>query len=152
MNIQTLTPQARVIGLARAFGFVLLASMVNPQDTGFKLVVHQSNVTVSITRAEAAQFFLKQTKTWPTGEAVAPVDQPEKSAVRRAFSKAVLKKDVAAVRGYWQAQIFSGRGLPAPERQSDASVLAFVQSTPGAIGYVSSGADVGRGVKEIEIR
>ncbi len=138
--------------LTLVLGFVLLASTVNPQDAGFKLVVHESNRTVSITRAEAAQFFLKQTKTWPTGEAVAPVDQGEKSAVRRAFSKAVLKKDIGAVRGYWQAQVFSGRGLPAPERPSDASVLAFVQSNPGAIGYVSFGADVGRGVKEIEIR
>lgn len=138
--------------LARVVGFVLLASAVNPQDAGFKLVVQESNRTASITRAEASQFFLKQTKAWPTGEAVAPVDQSEKSAVRRAFSKAVLKKDVAAVRGYWQAQIFSGREMPAPERPSDAAVLAFVQSTAGAIGYVSFGASIGSGVKEIKIR
>lgn len=135
-----------------AMGVVLFASWVNPQDAAFKLVVQESNRTASITQAQASQYFLKQTKFWPTGEAVAPVDQGEKSAVRRAFSKAVLKKDVATVRGYWQAQIFSGRSMPPPERPSDASVLAFVQSTPGAIGYVSSGADVGRGVKEIEIR
>ena len=139
-------------GLVRVVGFVLLASAVNPQDAGFKLVVRESNPMTSITRAEASRFFLKQTKAWPTGEAVAPVDQSEKSAVRRAFSKAVLKKDVASVRGYWQAQIFSGRSMPPPERPSDASVLAFVQSTPGAIGYVSFDADVGRGVKEIQIR
>lgn len=139
-------------GLATVIGIVMLASTANPHDLGFKLVVQQSNPTVSITRAEAAQFFLKQTKTWPTGEAVFPVDQGEKSRVRQTFSKAVLKKDVAGVRGYWQAQVFSGRGLPAPERPSDALVLAFVQSTPGAIGYVSLDADLGQGVKAIEIR
>jgi ABC-type phosphate transport system substrate-binding protein len=139
-------------GLVRAMGVVFLASVASPHDAEFKLVVQESNGMESITRAEASQFFLKQTKVWPNGEAVAPVDQAEVSAVRKAFSKAVLKKDMGAVRGYWQAQIFSGRAMPAPERHSDASVLAFVRSTAGAIGYVSSSAEVGPGVKEIKLR
>jgi len=37
--------------------------------------------------------------------------------------------------------IFSGKGIPPPEKPYDADVVAFVRETPGAVGYVSSGAD-----------
>lgn len=133
-------------------GFVLMASTVKAQPADFKLVVNESNRMSSLTPAEATQFFLKKKTTWPDGGVVAPVDQVESSPVRRAFSKAVLRKDVEAVKGYWQTQIFSGRAVPAPEKASDVAVLAFVDATPGAIGYVSAGAPIRRGVKEIKIR
>ena len=48
----------------------------------------------------------------------------------------------AAVKSYWNQQIFSGRDVPPVEKKSDAEVLTFVRSTPGAIGYVSDAAAV----------
>jgi ABC-type phosphate transport system substrate-binding protein len=130
---------------------VLAASAAGAQEGEFKLVVHGSNGVSSLTRAEASQYFLKRKPTWPSGQAVLPVDQAGESPARRAFSRAVLSKDVPAVKSYWQTQIFSGRGVPPPEKPSDAAVLDFVESNPGAIGYVSAGAAVGRGVKEVRL-
>jgi|CXWL01.1.fsa_nt_gi ABC-type phosphate transport system substrate-binding protein len=129
----------------------LLASAGSAHGEDFKLVVHRSNPLSSITATEVSQLFLKKKTTWPGGERAAPVDQPENSPIRQSFSRKVLKKDVAAVRGYWNSQIFSGRAVPASEAPSDALVLEFVEATPGAIGYVSRAAPVGRGVKEIQI-
>lgn len=131
--------------------FGLAASAARAQESEFKLVVHGSNAVSSLTRAEAAQYFLKKKPAWPGGQAVLPVDQVVESPARRAFSKAVLSKDVSAVKSYWQTQIFSGRGVPPAEKPSDVAVLDFVQANAGAIGYVSAGAAVGRGVKEVRL-
>ena len=79
------------------------------------------------------------------------MDQPEGSPVREAFTKAVLRKSVSAVKSYWQQQIFSGRAVPPTERPSDTEVLNFVRSNPAAIGYVSSSSVIGAGVKAVQL-
>jgi ABC-type phosphate transport system substrate-binding protein len=132
-------------------GLALAASASSAQEGEFKLVVSASSNVSSLTKEEAAQYFLKKKTTWPGGQSVQPVDQTDGSPVRRAFSKAVLNKDVGAVRSYWQTQIFAGRDVPPPEKASDAAVLAFVEANPGAIGYVSAGAQMRRGVREIRL-
>jgi hypothetical protein len=127
------------------------ATSAGAQSATFRVIVHASTGAGSLPRAELARLFLKKASTWPDGKAAIPVDQAESSAVRRAFSKAVLERDVSAVRAYWQQQIFSGRGVPPLERASDAEVLAYVRTHPGAIGYVSSGADLGPSLKELRV-
>jgi hypothetical protein len=58
---------------------------------------------------------------------------------------------VQAVKSYWQQVIFSGRGVPPPELESDEAVIRYVLRFPGAVGYVSGTADV-RGVKVLAVR
>jgi ABC-type phosphate transport system substrate-binding protein len=132
-----------------ALALALVAEAASAQD--FKVIVNASNSVSSLTVDAAAQYFLKKKTTWPGGQPVQPVDLTDESAARRAFTKAVLKKDVAAVKSYWQTQIFSGRAVPPPEKSSDAAVLAYVEANPGAIGYVSAAAAAGRGVREVRI-
>jgi hypothetical protein len=47
--------------------------------------------------------------------------------------------------------VFSGRDTPPAIKASDASVLEFVRANPGAIGYVSPGADLA-GVKVVSVQ
>ena len=95
--------------------------------------------------------FMKKTSTWSDGHQALPVDQAASSSTRYGFSKVIFGRDVNAIKSYWQRQIFSGRGVPPPEKASDEEVLTFVRENSGAIGYVSSDADVGAGVKVLEI-
>jgi hypothetical protein len=44
---------------------------------------------------------------------------------------------VSSIKAYWQKQIFSGRGVPPEEKQSDEEVLEYVSKNVGAIGYIS---------------
>jgi ABC-type phosphate transport system substrate-binding protein len=118
----------------------------------YKIVVHSANPATTLGRDELARLFLKKTTTWPSGRMVAPVDQAKDSATRREFSRAVLGKDADAVASYWQQAIFSGRGVPPPEKGSDAAVVGFVGANPDAIGYVSAGAELGPSVKELVVR
>jgi hypothetical protein len=51
---------------------------------------------------------------------------------------------------YWQQQIFSGRGVPPLELSTETAVVEYVRAHPGAVGYVSAGADI-RGLKVVEV-
>ena len=70
------------------------------------------------------------------------VDLHGDATARQKFARDVLRRSLAAVRSYWQQLIFSGRNIPPPELESDAAVIAYVLKYPGAIGYVSGGANV----------
>ena len=88
---------------------------------------------------------------WINGTTAMPVDQAASSDIREAFSLEVHGRDVGAIKSYWQRQIFSGRGVPPPELASDREVLDFVRANQGAVGYVSTSAKTGDGVKVLAV-
>jgi ABC-type phosphate transport system substrate-binding protein len=110
---------------------------------GYKVVVHPRNPLISAERSFIAEVFLKKVTRWRSGEVIKPVDLHRTSAVRAKFAEQVLGRSIAAIRSYWQQHIFAGRDLPPPELESDTDVLSYVLKYPGAIGYVSTAADVG---------
>lgn len=118
-----------------SFGIAGLANAA-----AFKIIVNHSVSVGPLTAKAASDLFLKKTARWDNGTAVVPVDQIDSSAVRDEFSRAVHGRLTAAVKNYWNQQIFAGREVPPVEKRSDAEVLAFVRSTVGAVGYVSAGA------------
>ena len=134
---------------------VLSVMRRSPWLRGFRLVVSPESNLTSLRRAEVARIFLRKQSRWKDGRDVLPVDQSARSPVRAAFSRDVLAVEgldkISAVEGFWRQQIFSGRGTPPAIKASDADVLQFVASTPGAIGYVSDSASVA-GVKTIAVQ
>ena len=117
----------------------------------FTVIVNAANPLASMPRDDVAKLFLKKTVAWQSGQAASPVELPTAAKAREAFARTVLNKSIPQVRSYWQQQIFSGRDVPPPEKQSENDVVAFVRSNPGAIGYVSKGVDIGRGVKALTV-
>ena len=121
------------------------------QAVSYRVIVNAQNPVAQLKRDDLSRLFLKKVVTWKTGAEVQPVDQAQDSPVRRSFTKDVHKKDVEQVKGYWQQLIFTGQGAPPIEKGSDDEVVAFVAKTPAAIGYVSSTAALGSGVKTVQI-
>ena len=72
------------------------------------------------------------------------------SAVRAAFSEAVLAVPVSGLQRLWNSKIQEGVAPP-PVKPSDKDVVQYVASTKGAIGYVSAGAAMHAGVKAMSI-
>jgi hypothetical protein len=144
MRLRNLTLTALFLGLA------LGAASPAPADSGYKVIVHPSNPLTSLSRDQVSRLFLKKTLFWPSGARVVPVDQPDSSAVRTAFSRGVLQKSMAEVAAYWQQQIFSGKAVPPAEKSNDGQVVRFIQDNSLAVGYVSDNADVG-GAKVLKI-
>jgi ABC-type phosphate transport system substrate-binding protein len=132
-----------------AVGGLLVAASASAADE-VKVVVNEACSVSSLPRAEVSAMLLKKATQWSDGSPVLPVDQAAKSAVRRRFSSRIHGKEVAAVRSYWQQQIFAGRDVPPVELASDDQVLAYVRSHAGAIGYVSQSAGT-EGVKVLRV-
>jgi ABC-type phosphate transport system substrate-binding protein len=136
-----------------SLGFVLVAAallvlalphaVARAQTSEFRIVVNPKNPIASANREFLNDAFLKKTTRWKDGESLRPVDQRADSSARKRFSESVLKRSVAAVRSYWAQRIFSGRGVPPPELDSDEAVVEYVLKHRGAVGYVSGGAKLG---------
>lgn len=124
-----------------------LATARPARAQGYVVIVNGGNAVKSLSKEQLTSIFLKKTVKWDGGAVIAPVDQDKSSKVRESFTKAVHGRSVSAVDSYWQQQIFAGKDVPPPERDSDADVIAFVKANPNAIGYVSAGSAVPADVK-----
>jgi len=116
----------------------------------FKIIVHETNPVSSMTRAEISKIFLKKT-TKLNGTKALPVDLVGSNPLRQSFSRSIHRRPFSAIKAYWQQQIFSGRGIPPPEKKSDREVVAYVWGNPGAIGYVSASTKT-EGVKILSVK
>jgi ABC-type phosphate transport system substrate-binding protein len=128
------------IRIRAALGVLLCvaASSARGQE-GYKVVVHPDNAEASVTRQQLSEIFLKRVTQWPDGSRTLPVDQPEGAPVRESFSREVHGRRAGAIKSHWLQVVFSGRGVPPPEKESDDDVIAYVKAKPGAVGYVSAG-------------
>jgi len=111
---------------------------------GFRVIVHPENPMSRAERQFLASVFLKEVTRWNDGEALRPVDLKPQTATRRRFSESVLNRSVPAVKSYWQQRIFSGRGVPPPELETDEAVVLYVTKHRGGVGYVSPSAELGK--------
>ena len=139
---------ALVLAAATALGG---PALVGADPTHFKVVVNEDCPATELSREQVSRLFLGKASAWPDGTRAEPVDQPEGSAVREAFTQAVHRRSLAAVKMLWQHAIFSGRGVPPPEVSGDAAVLAHVRSHPGGLGYVSAAA-VPEGARVLQVK
>jgi ABC-type phosphate transport system substrate-binding protein len=126
------------------------AGPVVSAEARFRVIVHPQVKGSEIPRAALSSIFLKQAPRWGDGSEVRPVDQSVRSAVRRAFCGEVHRQGIAEVQMYWQGRM--ARGVtPPPVKTTDQEIVAFVASTPGAIGYVSAQTPLPASVKAVEI-
>lgn len=139
-----------LLGLA-----ALLASFAGegrpPAEVHVAVIVNIANPVTALPRTQIARIFLRTVVSWDSGLDILPVDQIDKSPARAGFAHDVMHQSVNALKRYWQERIFSGNESPPPDRVTDAEVLTYVRSNPGAIGYVVAGAELGAGVKTITV-
>jgi ABC-type phosphate transport system substrate-binding protein len=132
-----------LLALSVALGAVspALAGDAPPE---FRVITHPARHETSVTRQFLADAFLRNVTHWSDDEPIRPVDQRADAGVRHRFSDSVLRRSVQAVKTYWQQRIFSGRGVPPPELDSDEAVVDYVEAHPGALGYISGTAAPGK--------
>ncbi len=132
------------------FAVAALAVALGARAEEFKVIVNASNPVESLSRDEATELFLKKVTRWSSGQVVHVVE-PADVALRETFYRKVAGKSPSAVKSYWNQLIFSGREVPPVSKTSDADVIAFVRSNPGAVGYVSGAAEA-HGVRSVALK
>lgn len=130
---------------------ILIVSIINAQSVkSFIVIVNNDNNTENISKDQLSKIFLKKVTQWNDGSGIIPIDQRSDAKVRINFSESIHGKNVQAIKAFWQKQIFSGSSVPPVEKISDEEVIKYVKQNPGAIGYVSTGADI-QGVKSVKV-
>ncbi len=118
---------------------------------GDVVVIGNPSVTTStLSKQEIIQIFLGKKKRWDGGGKVVFAIQ-EDSQIHKLFLKEYIRKTPSQYANYWKTQIFSGEGKPPKSLGDDAKMIKFVTETPGAVGYVSPGADLNK-VKTIIVK
>lgn len=123
-------------------GFTLVAALAAFAGD-VKVVANPSVKTNSISTAELRGVFLLQRKKLNDGSKAEPVLQ-KAGASHDAFVKRYLNRDSEEIEIYYQGLLVTGKGSMPKRLNSDAEVVAYVASTSGAIGYVSSTASTER--------
>lgn len=70
------------------------------------------------------------------GVGVTPVGTKPGNATRNRFLQEFLNQDEDKYTAYWTVRRYIGKGAPPTELASAADVINYVQSTPGALGYI----------------
>jgi len=100
------------------------------------LVGHANAPDKSLETETVERIFLGKKSRWSDGSKIVPV-MLKAGVVHAAFIKKILDRDVSQFSTYWKQAVFTGRGLPPKSFETEAELIDFVSSTPGAVGYVS---------------
>jgi ABC-type phosphate transport system substrate-binding protein len=129
---------------------IALGGPVSANAEDFILVVNAENPVTRLTANELASIYLKKRRDWPDGTSVRFIDRREGTGLRASFLS-FIGKSGRDVELYWIGEkLYSGNAAPL-QVDSDASVVSLISSLKGGIGYISSGFQVGNGVKKIEV-
>lgn len=106
------------------------------QSTPFVVIVNNANPVKTLPLIELRRIFLKQSRMWPHGEPMVPVDWDSTTYVRQAFARQILQRSVREMAEYWMQQSMTQGIAPPSTQRSARAVMRFVASVPGAISYV----------------
>ncbi len=124
--------------LLTAMGLLLVA----PALAGTLVIAHPGVAQDAVSGGDLQGMFLGKTSSWDDGSTVKPAVLAD-GPVLEEFLKTHVKKSASQFKTFWKKAVFSGTGTPPEEFASEAEMLAHVAATPGAVGFVSDGADTG---------
>lgn len=103
------------------------------------VIVHPSNAS-SISEAEVARIFTGKMKSFPGGGQAIPINLSSNSPSTNEFNEKALNKSNSQLKAYWSKLVFTGKGTPPKEVDSDAEMLSLISNNPSFIGYIDSSA------------
>ena len=131
--------------------FVALLSIVPAvcMASGVVVIANKSVSDTTLTKSDLSNIYLGKKSAWSDGSKINFVVLAGNT--HAAFLKDYIGRTESQFNTFWKKQIFTGKGSPPKELNSDQAMVDFVAQTAGAIGYVSAGADVSK-VKIITIK
>jgi len=115
--------------------FTIGAATVSAAD--IKVIANSSVGASSVSSDELKGVFLATKSSLSDGSHVEPV-LLKGGAVHEAFLKDYVGKSDSALETYYRSLVFTGKGSMPKAFATDAEVVAYVEKTKGAIGYVGS--------------
>ncbi len=126
----------------------LLAAAASAAD--FKVIANPGIKVTEISANDLKEVFLATKSSLSDGSHVEPVWQ-KGGATHEAFLKDYVGKTDAAVGTYYRSLVFTGKASMPKTLATDAEVVAYVEKTKGAIGYVAAATATGE-AKVLEVK
>lgn len=106
------------------------------------VIVNKDN-TNSIGKDMVERIYRGDVTSWPGGGVIVPLDMPESSGDREAFTSSLLGMSVSKLKASWAVKLFSGKATPPKTVGSDDEMIRAVAGNKNAIGYVSASSVTG---------
>ncbi|ATC97947.1 MAG: substrate-binding domain-containing protein [Pseudomonadota bacterium] len=103
------------------------------------VVVHPTNDS-TFDEGTIKKIFLGKTKSYTNGRSAILISPSNTDIAVEEFNSKVLGKSNSQVKAYWSKILFTGKGTPPQEMDSNGAVISSVASNPDAIGYVDASA------------
>ena len=113
----------------------LLLLQAMPLYAGGSVILGEDNA-LELTADKIKMIFLGKKKQDIDGKQLIPALPDDDTAVKDEFNKKVLKKSSAMVKAYWAKRLFTGKGRPPREYESN-ELIELVQKDTKIIGVVS---------------
>ncbi|MBX2859325.1 MAG: phosphate ABC transporter substrate-binding protein [Cellvibrionaceae bacterium] len=120
-----------------AINLGLLCSVALHCNAEKAVIVHPSNA-ISLSTQAVKNIYLGRQKSFSGGGHAIAINQKMTAEIRKNFEETILGKSPAQVKAYWSKQLFTGKGVPPQEVDSDKEVIGLVAQNPSTIGYIDS--------------
>lgn len=119
--------------------WVLLLGLPSDASAGeVAVIINSENAVSELSPAEVRAYLMKERVSWPNGKKVRSVDRKGESPEREVYLKDIVQMTSEQLEKYW-VSIRYKNGIPVPPKlNGDAQTIEYVQSFPGAIGYVNA--------------
>lgn len=91
-------------------------------------------------KVQSKKIFLGKTKSYTNGRSAILISANYSDPATEEFNSKVLGKSSSQVKAYWSKILFTGKGTPPQEMDSNAAVISSISSNPDAIGYLDASA------------
>ncbi|MCB0366980.1 MAG: hypothetical protein H6624_00145 [Bdellovibrionaceae bacterium] len=104
----------------------------------FVLVVNAKNSVTQVDSGIAKDIYFGRKLFWESGVKIRPALLDQKNPVTSSFLSGCLDTETSRYLAFWRRRLFSGRGVPPKQFQSEKELLEFVSQNEGAIAVVST--------------
>lgn len=120
------------------FFAAFLALFVVPCYAELVVVANPDAPVRSFSKEDVARIYLKKTKTFPNGEEVVPLSQPDFPEKDAEFFMAITGKSRVQLSAYWARLMFTGKGRPPLDGENDQKILQKITEDAKYIGYIDA--------------
>ncbi len=116
---------------------VLITASPGAWGDSVKIIANKALDQRELDRAIVRSIFSVRLRQWPDGSPVKAFVLPDSDPVHQQFCREKLGTFPYVLRAAWDRAVFTGTGIAPEVVKSEQEMRRKVESTPGAIGYVS---------------
>lgn len=126
--------------------FIMTAAftLINPVSAQSETIYVFANLNVAdrvLTQPDLQKIYLGKKNKWIDNQGI-NFTALSNGTCLETFIKKFVKKSPFQFQNYWKKQIFTGKGRPPLEFETDADLIDYVSRTSGAIGYSCTQPDI----------